>query len=484
MPTTQPRHLAIIGASLAGLFTAAAAHSAGWRVSFIERDELPGSAQPRPGVPQSEQGHVLLQRGLLSAEELLPGLRAELIDLGAPSFRSGLLPLLGDDGWVPTGEHGFEMVCVSRPLLEHVVRRRVLSLPSVSLVSGVRAQHLRRHEQGWRVELVPHRQLLSSTTGPASDGATEAAPDVRTDPVTDVVADVVIDASGRSSRLPHWLDELGVSPARVSTVDAKMAYATRRYRSDRAPGPGFVVATTPRGRRGCVIGPIEDGQWLVCAVGAGEHRPGRDEAEFVAHLRELPDPAPWQLVEGMTPVGDVLVHRQTGNVRHHYEDVPDWPAGLLAIGDSACAFNPTYGQGMTVAAGQALLLGRLLRAGWTGQTAAETRKAQRRIARTADIPWTMCVSQDRQFLEDAEPLKPVEALVGRWAAEVNRLALSGDLRAVVTLQEVAHLMASPARLLHPALLATSARHHLTARRQARRRQARSRGRSVTAGVKR
>ena len=464
MPTTQPRHLAIIGASLTGLFTAAAAQSAGWRVSLIERDELPSSAQPRPGVPQSEQGHVLLQRGLLSAEKLLPGLRAELVELGAPSFQSGLLPLLSDDGWVPTGEHGFEMVCVSRPLLEHVVRRRVLALPSVNLVSGVRAQRLRRVEQGWRVELVPHRQHSSTDSAPAV--------------VSDVVADVVADASGRSSRLPHWLDELGISPARVSTVDAKMAYATRRYRSDRAPGPGFVVATTPRGRRGCVIGPIEDGQWLVCAVGAGDQRPGRDETEFVTHLRELPDPAPWQLVEGMTPVGDVLVHRQTGNVRHHYDDVPDWPAGLLAIGDSACAFNPTYGQGMTVAAGQALLLGRLLREGWTGQTAAETRKAQRRIARTADVPWTMCVSQDRAFLEDAEPLKPVEALVGRWASEVNRLALSGDLRAVVTLQEVAHLMASPARLLHPALLVTSARFHLTARHRARRRR-----RSLTTGAR-
>jgi 2-polyprenyl-6-methoxyphenol hydroxylase-like FAD-dependent oxidoreductase len=464
MTTAQPNHLAIIGASLTGLFAAAAASAAGWRVTLIERDHLPATAQPRRGVPQSQQGHVLLYRGLLSIEQLLPGMRAELAGLGAPSFRSGLLPLLSDEGWVPTGEHGFELVCVSRPLLEHVVRRRVLALPLIDLVSGVRAHRLRRDGQGWHVELLAHPspdgEQSSSVPTAAHPGAGDLAP---------VLADVVVDASGRSSRLPHWLDDLGVSPARVSTVDAKMAYATRRYRADRAPGPGVVVATTPKGRRGCVIGPIEDGQWLVSAVGAGEHRPGRDEAAFLTHLRELPDPAPWNLVKGMTPVGDVLVHRQTGNVRHHYEAVPDWPAGLLALGDSACAFNPTYGQGMTVAASQAVLLGRLLREGWTGQTTTATRQAQRRLVHTADVPWMMCTSQDRQFLEHSESAKPVEALVGRWAAEVSRLALSGDRRAVVSLQEVAHLMASPIILLHPALLLTSIRLHVTARRRARRR---------------
>ena len=70
----------IIGASLAGLFAAAAADAAGARTMIIERDTLPETPLARKGVPQGRQPHVLLHRGLLAAEKLVPGIREDLLN--------------------------------------------------------------------------------------------------------------------------------------------------------------------------------------------------------------------------------------------------------------------------------------------------------------------------------------------------------------------------------------------------------------------
>ena len=411
----------VIGAGLAGLLAAAASVAAGAETVIIERDVLPETPEPRKGVPQGRQAHVLLHRGLLSAEDLLPGLRDDLLKHGAAQFDSGRMPWLGEYGWLPTGLPSYELISVTRPLLEHLTRERLLQHRGVTILEGVRATGLRQRGSGWQVI--------------AEDGATFGA-------------DRVIDASGRGSRMPHWLTELGVRVAEPDQVDAHLGYACRLYRANGRPPltTGVLIGGTPSTQRSAIALPVENDHWLVIGGGYGDHRPTREPEEFEAFLAQLRDPAVADVAARLEPVSDIAIYRQTSNRRYRYGRVRGWPDGLLVVGDAACAFNPVYGQGISVAAQQALLL----REAWHAP------RLQRRLDRVADFCWSVAISEDlRQPTSDGRQNLP-QRIVAAWTAELSRLAVAGDPRAFYTFSRVYHLMAPATELFHPALFLTAA----------------------------
>ncbi|HEY8790613.1 MAG TPA: FAD-binding protein, partial [Actinopolymorphaceae bacterium] len=147
------RRVVVVGASVAGMFAAAAAAHAGCAVIVLERDEPTDDVGPHRGVPQGRQPHVFLYRGLLSLEELLPGIRADLIARGAVAIDTGNLAWLGEQGWLATGKPFFEIVSMTRPLFDDVVRQRVVALPGVEIRGGVRVSGLRRSGRQWQVDV-------------------------------------------------------------------------------------------------------------------------------------------------------------------------------------------------------------------------------------------------------------------------------------------------------------------------------------------
>ena len=419
--TTPRLTVAVLGASFAGCFAAAAVVAAGGQVILIERDLLDDRAQPRRGVPQGRQPHVLLHRGMLAMRHLLPGLAEDLAAAGAHRLDTGHLPWLSPYGWMPMTDLSYDVYSLSRPLLELLVRRRVLALAGVSLRQGVRATGLARTESGWEVRLV--------------DG--EA-----------VGADVVIDASGRGSRMSHWLNDLGYPTPETELVEAQLGYASRRYRQ-RGAAPldtGVVVLATPERPRGGLALPVEDGGWLILESGYGDERPGRDQTGFDQFLTTLPDPALSQLVAHLDADGEVVVHRQTGNQRRPYGLGGAWPRGLLVVGDALCAFNPIYGQGISVAACQAELL---TKAVTHLSSARETRRWQARITKVTDFPWAVSTSEDLRYPSANGRQTLVQRLTGRWTARMSRLAVGGNEACVRAFADAYHLMGSPARMFGP-----------------------------------
>ena len=145
---------------------------------------------------------MFLHRGLLAAEELLPGLRQDILDAGAIRFDTGDLAWLGQFGWNTRQVNVFHVLSTSRPLLEVLVRRRVAALSGVEIRATTEVVGLARPEGGWQVHV------------------RQGSP---------IDADLVIDASGRASRLPKWLAGLGHADVRTTEIDARIGYATRVY---------------------------------------------------------------------------------------------------------------------------------------------------------------------------------------------------------------------------------------------------------------
>src|SRR5207247_5808654 len=116
--------------------------------------------------------------------------------------------------------------------------------------------------------------------------------------------------------------------------------------------------------------------------GAG---PARRRPPITAHPLELPE-----------PISPVYSNRAMANRFRHYERWPQRLDGFLAVGDSVCAFNPVYGQGMTTAAVAATLLAESLdRVGPTSPALPRTFfRAEARFLREA---WSLATGADSRF---------------------------------------------------------------------------------------
>ncbi|MER5334783.1 FAD-dependent monooxygenase [Micromonospora sp. NPDC002717] len=421
----------VIGASMGGLLVACALTEAYDRVTLVDRDVLPERAASRRGVPQGRQLHVLLARGRQAFEELLPGITAELTANGVPTVDLHEQVHWYNDGHrmrrAPSPLLGFG---VSRPLLEQVVRRRVAALPGVRIVSGCEAEGLTTTADRRRVTGVRLRPR---------DG----------EPHT-VEADLVVDAGGRGSRSPVWLAELGYRPAPEDRVRIGVTYVTRTYRREPHHLEGLLGALTnavPGQPWGGIVAVQEQDRFAVALSGVLGEEPPADDEGMAAFADRLAAPQIAELLRTARPASPPVTMRYPASVRRRYERLRRFPAGYLVVADALCSFNPVYGQGMTVAALEALLLRRLVRRRPDRLARSFFRGARRLI----DGPWSIAVGTDLRFPEVPGRRSPrvrlVNAYVGRLHAAAARDAALG-----AAFLRVLNLVDPPARLLSPAVL--------------------------------
>ena len=424
----------VLGASMAGLLAAKVLSDSYGQVTVIDRDKLPEASTHRRGVPHGRHIHGLLARGQQALEELFPGLTAELVAHGVPAG-----DLQADTRLFFSGHRlrqapaRLVVLCASRPVLEGRVRARVRALPNVRLVDccdvvGLATTPDRRRVTGAR--------LLRR-----ADGSAEEA----------LGADLVVDTTGRGARTPAWLEALGYPRPEREQVRVGLGYASRIYRlpPDALGGDLAVLhAATPRHPRAGALQVLEGDRWMVTLAGILGDHPPTDPVGFLDFARSLRFTDIYQAVRDAEPLDDPVAFRFPASVRHRYEKLDRFPGGLLVMGDAVASFNPIYGQGMSVAALEALALRRHLEHG----TAPRPRNWFRELARVVDVPWDIAAGGDLVFPGVQGRRTAKVRLVNAYLARLHAAA-AHDADIAGAFLRVAGLVAPPGSLLRPGVAA-------------------------------
>ncbi|MEU3555673.1 FAD-dependent oxidoreductase [Streptomyces fragilis] len=429
------RRAVVIGAGLGGLLSAVALIGHVDEIVVVERDELPDAPAARRGLPQGRHAHILLPSGREAIEALLPGLdlRQEVLEAGGReiSLLSDAV-MTGPAGWFrrwPGRSH--RLLTCSRDFLDWTIRRRVLAHPTV---------RLRR----------------ATVTG--LSGGADRVEGVRTGAVTQP-ADLVVDASGRGSRVTHWLSRPGTTTIPARVVDAGLVYASRVYRVPAGAEDFPLVLLQARPdptapSRSAALVPVEGGRWIVSLSGSRGGEPPAAAEDFVSFALRLRHPLVGQVISGAVPLSRVSLTRSTRNGRRYYERAAHWPDGLVVLGDAVASFNPVYGQGMSVAALSARALMRHVTQGDIGKRGF-ARRVQRAIGREVDAAWALSTSQDRwvpAVRGDGPSL--FDRLLAGYTGRMARVATSSS-RVSAAMCDVTTLRAKGTSLLRPSLLAAT-----------------------------
>ena len=431
-------HAVVLGASVGGLLAARVLSDFYRIVTVVERDVLPTGSDHRRGVPQGRHVHALWARGSQILDELFPGFLTDLIRDGCKkgdgdfsqlcfSFgghqlvRSGTMRNFQprDAGYFP-----------SRPLLEGHVRRRVRAISNVELMDGYDVVDLMSSDDRSRITGV----TITSRQG---------------DEKRSVTADLVVDATGRGSRTPAFLEHLGYDRPVEEEVVVHIAYASQMLRIPAGMHNeiAMLVGPVPGRPTAMALFAYEHDTWMFTAVGMVGHEPPADREGMLSFIEDFTPPAVVSALRCAEPLGDVARYRTPSSRWRRYDKMRRFPAGLLVFGDAICSFNPVYGQGMTVAALQALALDHSLRRGSHNLAPRFFRAA----AKPVGVAWQLAVGGDLA-LPDVEAPRPLSVRLTNKFVDRVQSAAETNVYVADRFLKVAGFAHPPASLFSPSFV--------------------------------
>jgi len=440
-------HAVVLGASMGGLLAARVLGDFYDAVTVVERDVLPETAVNRRGVPQGRHGHLLQSRGSQILDELFPGFLDELVAAGASVF--------GDDDdlskmYLSHGGHLFphsgrfndiQLVLPSRPLLESHVRRRLRAVANVTILEG--------HDVGELTSTPPRDRVTGAYIRARADGSERV-----------LGADLVVDAMGRGARTPAFLEGLGYGRPVEDHIGVRLVYSSQLLRLLPAMlnETMVIIGPIPGRPTGMVLFSNENNTWMFTAFGMVGRIPPDELAAMFAFVEEFAPAHVLAAIRTAEPLGEVARHRIPSSQWRRYDKMRRFPAGLLILGDAICSLNPIYGQGMTVAALEALALQRCLRRGEDGLA----RRYFQATAKTVGVAWQLAAGADLS-LPEVEGPRPLPVRIATKYVDRVLAAAESDIAVAEQFAKVVGFLDPPTSLFHPALIARVATTNLRRR---------------------
>jgi 2-polyprenyl-6-methoxyphenol hydroxylase-like FAD-dependent oxidoreductase len=442
---------------MAGLLAARVLSDFYGSVTLVERDVLPQDAIQRRGVSQGHHLHALMSRGSRALGQLFPGLADELVAAGA-GYLDGSDPsvaymCVADHVLAPSGEYtdptAIATNLASRPLLEAHVRRRVSAIDNVTVLDGHDVTEPTMDDP----DRVTGVRVASRETG------TERRLD----------ADLVVAATGRSAQTPAFLESQGYDRPVEQRYRVDLSYSSQFFRVPEGllTEKTALVAPTLERLTGAGLLAYENGTAVLTLIGnAGERLPS-DLPGVMAIAAELMPPHIVAALRASEPLGTVCAQNFPASVWRRYDKLSRFPEGLLVIGDALCSFNPVYGQGMTSAALQAVALRDCL--------ARDNQETWSRCYFRATTKKLRPIWQSNRLNDfaafPADDWRSIPKSILNWYLDKMMAAASNDIVLTETFVRMLHMIDSPSRLMHPAMLmriirgqaehgAPQRRHHL------------------------
>ncbi|MGZ9698350.1 NAD(P)/FAD-dependent oxidoreductase [Bacillus safensis] len=380
---TQPmknERAIVIGGGITGMLAAKVLSTFYHQVLIIEKDELPDSPENRLGTPQAFHPHRMLPLGKQIVERLFPGYTKELLAMGGYNTWHQTSRFMTKDGELVLTDTE-ETAVTRRAMLEWVLMQRMLR--------EERVQFLEKHEA---IALLFEEETTKVSGLQVKDRR------IKPGIINKMSADLVIDTSGRMSKLPKWLKSAGRTLPQTDELIVSLGYSTRYYQiPPEAPNlEPMVIVGQPNKQipTGLFERVDHDLVAVLLSAAGGSHYPTTDADQFDVETARLTNPSIAEAITHLIPYTEPKGFRVPACVRNHYEQMEDWPSGLLVMGDALCTLDPIHGQGMTKAALEAQTLDRLLKQAQKNERVSFEKDTLQQMQQASELGWWLCAIAD------------------------------------------------------------------------------------------
>ncbi|MGO4443706.1 FAD-binding oxidoreductase [Mycobacterium sp. 2YAF39] len=427
----------VIGGSIAGIAAAKVLTESFEKVIVLEKDGRHSRREGRPGAAQGWHLHHLLTAGQIELERIFPGIVDDMVREGA--FKVDMADQyrirLGGT-WKKPGTSDIQIVCAGRPLLEWCVRRRLDGEPRIEF-----------HYESEVGDIVYDRNS-NTVIGVAvdHDGELDVVP-----------AEFVVDASGKNTRIPEFLERIGIGAPEVEQDIINCFYSTMQHHvppERQWHDKVMVICYAYR--------PYEDtyaAQYYTDSsrtilstslVAYNCYSPPRTAQEFRQFADLMPSPVVGENIDGLEPASPIYNFRYPNMLRLRYEKKRNLPRALLVVGDAYTSADPVSGLGMSLALKEVREM-QLLLAKYGAGHQELPRRYYRKISRMADTAWFVIREQNLRFdwIKGVADKRPFYFGALTWYMDRVLELVHDDIDTYREFLAVVHLVKPPAALMMP-----------------------------------